>query len=288
MDVLLGIGVVIWLIIGVVGFIKESSFCVFLFLLGISGPTFWIIYGTTDKNWIIALAGAAIPFWLVCHRKARYDSWTFFFWLLTAAMLFGTGWTVTGGNGVTAAILTAVVIVLSLIMKAVIGKVAGDRSKFKAAAKKTEWKQQQEQQRQREIARQKELEDRYAASPLTWQIICAISDGTDRKPEIIEVYDDHVTGCTNGVTRTFDFYANRVKPFTVVYEIDTNIDRETILRPQMALGAAINRQLGGEYDIVDKGQWSCEEKRYSDGESYYMYKYRSDHVRLTLKANNRF
>lgn len=290
MDGLFGIGIIIWLIVGVVGFIKESSFCVFLFLLGISGPTFWIIYGTTDKNWIIALVGAAIPFWLVCHRQARRDSWTFFFWLLTAAMLFGTGWTVTGGNGITAAILTAVVIALSLIIKAVMWKVVGDRRKFKAAAEKAEQKRQEEWERQKKIARQKELEDRYAASPLTWQIICAISDGTDRKPEIIGVYDDHVTGCTNGVTRTFDFYANRVEPFTAVYEVASgrDIDIETKLRPQVALGAAINRQLGGEYDLADKGRWSRETHRYADGEFYYVIEYRSDHVRLTLKANNRF
>ena len=152
-----------------------------------------------------------------------------------------------------------------------------------------EWARQNAE-RQREIARQKELENRYAASPLTWQIICAISDGTDRKPEIIEVYDDHVTGCTNGVTRTFDFYANRVEPLTDVYEVASGreLDIETKLRPQMALGAAINRQLGGEYDLVDKGRWSREQQRYSDGEIYYVHEYRSDHVRLTLKANNRF
>ena len=152
-----------------------------------------------------------------------------------------------------------------------------------------EWARQNAE-RQKKIARQKELEDRYAASPLTWQIICAISDGTDRKPEIIGVYDDHVTGCTNGVTRTFDFYANRVEPFTAVYEVASgrDIDIETKLRPQVALGAAINRQLGGEYDLADKGRWSRETHRYADGEFYYVIEYRSDHVRLTLKANNRF
>lgn len=302
MDGLFGIGIVIWLIIGVVGFIKESSFCVFLFLLGISGPTFWIIYGTTDSNWIIALVGAAIPFWFICHRQARHDSWTFFFWLLTAAMLFGTGWTVTGGNGITAAILTAVVIALSLIIKAVVWKVAGNRSKFEAAAKKTEWKQQQEHQRRQEKARQQALEDRYAASPLTWQIICAISDGTDRKPEIIEVYDDHVTGCTNGVVRKFDFYVNRVEPLKPVWEVTyddnylyglykLNIDSfgsERKLRPQMALGAAINRQLGGEYNLIDRGSVFSTTKTDADDELYHKYEYRSNYVRLTLKANNRF
>lgn len=286
----MGVLVVIWLIVGVVGLIAKSDFLGFVFLLIASGLAFLLFYSGTEGDWIVALVAAGVPFWIVSHGHARDGSWTFFFWLLTAAMLFGTGWTVTGGNGITAAILTAVVIALSLIIKAVMWKVVGDRRKFKAAAEKAEQKRQEEWERQKKIARQKELEDRYAASPLTWQIICAISDGTDRKPEIIEVYDDHVTGCTNGVTRKFDFYANRVEPFTAVYEVASgrDIDIETKLRPQVALGAAINRQLGGEYDLVDKGRWSREQQRYSDGEIYYVHEYSSDHVRLTLKANNRF
>ena len=286
----MGVLVVIWLIVGVVGLIAKSDFLGFVFLLIASGLAFLLFYSGTEGDWIVALVAAGVPFWIVSHGHARDGSWTFFFWLLTAAMLFGTGWTVTGGNGITAAILTAVVIALSLIIKAVMWKVVGDRRKFKAAAEKAEQKRQGEWERQKKIARQKELEDRYAASPLTWQIICAISDGTDRKPEIIEVYDDHVTGCTNGVTRKFDFYANRVEPFTAVYEVASgrDIDIETKLRPQVALGAAINRQLGGEYDLADKGRWSRETHRHADGEFYYVIEYRSDHVRLTLKANNRF
>ncbi len=286
----MGVLVVIWLIVGVVGLIAKSDFLGFVFLLIASGLAFLLFYSGTEGDWIVALVAAGVPFWIVSHGHARDGSWTFFFWLLTAAMLFGTGWTVTGGNGITAAILTAVVIALSLIIKAVMWKVVGDRRKFKAAAEKAEQKRQEEWERQKKIARQKELEDRYAASPLTWQIICAISDGTDRKPEIIEVYDDHVTGCTNGVTRKFDFYANRVEPFTAVYEVASgrDIDIETKLRPQVALGAAINRQLGGEYDLADKGRWSRETHRHADGEFYYVIEYRSDHVRLTLKANNRF
>lgn len=286
----MGVLVVIWLIVGVVGLIAKSDFLGFVFLLIASGLAFLLFYSGTEGDWIVALVAAGVPFWIVSHGHARDGSWTFFFWLLTTAMLFGTGWTVTGGNGITAAILTAVVIALSLIIKAVMWKVVGDRRKFKAAAEKAEQKRQEEWERQKKIARQKELEDRYAASPLTWQIICAISDGTDRKPEIIEVYDDHVTGCTNGVVRKFDFYVNRVEPLTAVYEVASGreIDIETKLRPQMALGAAINRQLGGEYDLVDKGRWSREQQRYSDGEIYYVHEYSSDHVRLTLKANNRF
>jgi hypothetical protein len=301
----MGVLVVIWLIVGVVGLIAKSDFLGFVFLLIASGLAFLLFYSGTEGDWIVALVAAGLPFWIVSHGHAREGSWTFFFWLLTAAMLFGTGWTVTGGNGITAAILTAVVIVLSLIIKAVMWKVAGDRRKFKAAAKKTEWKQQQEHQRRQEKARQQELENRYAASPLTWQIICAISDGTDRKPEIIEVYDDHVTGCTDGMTRKFDFYANRVPPLEPVWEVtyDDNylyklylykLDKDNIftnerkLHPQMALGAAINRQLGGEYNLIDRGSVFSTTKTDADDELYHKYEYRSDHVRLTLKANNRF
>lgn len=158
------------------------------------------------------------------------------------------------------------------------------------AQKASEERARQNAERRQKIAKQKELEDCYAASPLTWQIICAISGSTNHRPEIIEVYDDHVTGRTNGVMRTYDFYVNRVEPFTAVYEVASgrDIDIKTILRPQMALGAAINRQLGGEYDLVDKGRWSREPHRYSDGELYYVIEYTSDHVRLTLRANNRF
>lgn len=70
-----------------------------------------------------------------------------------------------------------------------------------------------------------------------------------------------------------------------------NIDSfgsERKLRPQMALGAAINRQLGGEYDIIDKGIVLSTTKTDADDELYHQYEYKSDHVRLTLKANNRF
>lgn len=170
----MGVLVVIWLIVGVVGLIAKSDFLGFVFLLIASGLAFLLFYSGTEGDWIVALVAAGVPFWIVSHGHARDGSWTFFFWLLTAAMLFGTGWTVTGGNGITAAILTAVVIALSLIIKAVMWKVVGDRRKFKAAAEKAEQKRQEEWERQKKIARQKELEDRYAASPLTWQIICAI------------------------------------------------------------------------------------------------------------------
>ena len=54
-------------------------------------------------------------------------------------------------------------------------------------------------EKQAALARQKELEDKYANSPLTREIIQTIRGGSNDLPEEIVVYDDRVTGCTNGV-----------------------------------------------------------------------------------------
>lgn len=158
------------------------------------------------------------------------------------------------------------------------------------AQKASEEQARQNAERQQKIAQQKELEDRYAASPLTGQIICAISDGTDRKPEIIEVYDDRVTGRTNGTVRTFDFYVNRVKIFDRVYDSAAGhaVEEKTLLRPQVALASAINRRLGNEYELFDKAKRSRERFLHANGEVGYLDSYTSDHVRLVLKSNDSF
>lgn len=158
------------------------------------------------------------------------------------------------------------------------------------AQKASEEQARQNAERQQKIAQQKELEDRYAASPLTGQIICAISDGTGRKPEIIEVYDDRVTGRTNGTVRTFDFYVNRVKIFDRVYDSAAGraVEEKTLLRPQVAFASAMNRRLGNEYELFDKAKRSQERFLYADGGVGYLYSYTSDHVRLVLKSNYSF
>ena len=56
----------------------------------------------------------------------------------------------------------------------------------------------------------KELEEKYFQSPLTKRIIASISDGTGRLPEQIDVYEDRVTGRTEGAVRAFDFLTERV------------------------------------------------------------------------------
>lgn len=142
-------------------------------------------------------------------------------------------------------------------------------------------------EKQAALARQKELEDKYANSPLTREIIRTIRGGSNDLPEEIVVYDDRVTGCTNGQVRTFGFAANRVPIFDQVYECKVgSIKIELLLRPQVALGNAINRILNGQYDVSDKAICRLERGSYSDGEIYFIEHYTSDHVLLRLKATN--
>lgn len=123
--------------------------------------------------------------------------------------------------------------------------------------------------KQAALARQKELEDKYANSPLTREIIQTIRGGSNDLPEEIVVYDDRVTGCTNGVTRTYDFIANRVATLQRVYNCMLHYgDYELLLRPQVALGNAINRELGGEYDVSDEAVRRSEQHAHSDGEIF--------------------
>lgn len=154
-------------------------------------------------------------------------------------------------------------------------------------------KEQNEQKEQETLARkraeQRSLEDKYANSPLTREIIQTIRGGSNNLPEEIVVYDDRVTGRTNGVTRTYDFIANRVTTLQRVYNCMLHYgDYELLLRPQVALGNAINRVLGGEYDVSDEAVRRSEQHAHSDGEIFFLFYYTSDHVLLRLKPKTYF
>lgn len=166
-----------------------------------------------------------------------------------------------------------------------------DREKAQAEAwAKARLKEVKEkEERQDALARQKSLEDKFFNSPLTREIIQTIRGGSNNLPEEIVVYDDRVTGRTNGVTRTYDFIANRVTTLQRVYNCMLHYgDYELLLRPQVALGNAINRVLGGEYDVSDEAVRRREQRAYSDGEIYFRFHYTSDHVLLRLKPKTYF
>lgn len=143
--------------------------------------------------------------------------------------------------------------------------------------------------KQESLARQKSLEDKFFNSPLTREIIRTIRGGSNDLPEEIVVYDDRVTGRTNGVTRTYDFIANRVEPFKRVYDAEWNSKHyELLLRPQVALGNAINRVLGGEYSVSDEAKRQSEVHTDCDDEIHTLFQYTSDHVLLRLKPKTYF
>lgn len=117
---------------------------------------------------------------------------------------------------------------------------------------------------QRAQAFQKDLEEQFLNSPLTRQIIEAISDDTGRLPEEITVFDSRVTGRTNSQMRDFDFAANRVPFLDGLYTIEGEYVKSAH-NPKEALAHAINLILGEQYNIEHSG---------------------TDHVLLRLKATN--
>lgn len=122
------------------------------------------------------------------------------------------------------------------------------------------------------------VEEKYFHSPLTKKIIAAISDGTGRKPEQIDVYPDKVVGRTEGVTRVFDFLTERVPKLErkqIKYKGTGHSDEYKLSSPEMSLARAINRILGDEYEL----------------RSRYLDSYHSNYgqqITLTLKATVNF
>lgn len=107
---------------------------------------------------------------------------------------------------------------------------------------------EKETEEQDALAFQKALEDKFLASSTTRRIIDAIGDGTGRLPEEITVYNDRVTGRTNGRMREFDFAVNRVPFLDKMYTMEGDV-LKTAHNPKEALARAIDRILGGQYNI---------------------------------------
>lgn len=107
---------------------------------------------------------------------------------------------------------------------------------------------EKETEEQDALAFQKALDEKFLASPTTRRIIDAIGDGTGRLPEEITVYNDRVTGRTNGQMREFDFAVNRVPFLDKMYTMEGDV-LKTAHNPKEALARAIDRILGGQYNI---------------------------------------
>lgn len=147
-------------------------------------------------------------------------------------------------------------------------------------------KAKKEKELQDALDDQKAREEQFFNSPLTRKIIEAISDGTGRLPEEITIYDDHVTGRTNGQMRTFDFATNRVPFFKPSCFIPTDTDYHLLFGSKVALGNAINRILHEQYEVHDDHRHDADH-RYNDNHEWVpVTRYTSNHVLLRLKATN--
>lgn len=237
----------------------------------------------TTITWYTMFVSVWIITGIIGHEREGF--WKFFFWLLTAGALFWVGWKVTDGNGLVSVILAAVYLVWIIVAEPIKHK----RQEKRNQARLKEEKRKEDAKKQAALARQKELEDKYADSPLTRKIIDGISESTDQLPEEITIYDDHVTGRTNGQMRTFDFAANRVPFLEEAYVCTYKRDEvDFLLKPQIALGNAINRILNGQYEIHDEANYKVITRTDSDGEFHHLYEYISNHVLLRLKATNQW
>ena len=190
-----------------------------------------------------------------------------------------------------------IIVVLAIVVIVVMIKAANKKQR----EEENEWRQREEaakrqieenkkkKEREEAILKQNQLVEKYASSPLTREIIRTISDGTGRKPEEITIYNDHISGCTNGTVRTYNFKVNRIPIFDSAIKYDGElIDESCLVRPQVAMAAAINRMLGGEYSINDIAKRSREVETYRDGDTRTIYGYTSNYVIMRLKPTNNF
>lgn len=104
------------------------------------------------------------------------------------------------------------------------------------------------------------LTERFVNSPLTYEILEAIGDGSDRKPEEIIIKEDGVSGRVDGILRTYDFLAKRVPKLSkkrFAYRCRQNVfGKEKVcdvgvgVSEQEILAKVFNGILGEEYSIA--------------------------------------
>lgn len=152
-----------------------------------------------------------------------------------------------------------------------------------------EMQKKKEEEKQKNKLAHKELENKYVGSALIKEIVRVICDGTGRKPEEITIYNDRVSGCTNGAMRVCDIKAHGKPLFQPVFTYSGEcIDEDCLVRPQVAMATAINKELGEAYCIDDMAERTYQPKTLSDGEEAMIYGYISDHVIMRLTPIKNF
>lgn len=131
-----------------------------------------------------------------------------------------------------------------------------------------------------------ELAAQYARSPLLNEILEYLCSGQPGEilPEEFIIRNNCIQSHTNGVVRTYDFTANRVPHFEIAHGSGTTDVEKYLLKPQMAMGRAINYVMHNEYDISDHANRTHE---FIDSGTFFN-TYESNYVQLRLKIKKNF
>lgn len=144
-----------------------------------------------------------------------------------------------------------------------------------------------ERKKEEALQEQRAARIRYITSPETKRMLKALcgGDASVFTPQEITIYDDRVQSQLNGKTYTFDFAANRIFNFECVIEVVHSVtDLQYVLKPQLLMAEALNYLMGEQYTIFDEAKMNRSEHTHSDGESYYLITYTSDHVVMKLTS----
>lgn len=148
-------------------------------------------------------------------------------------------------------------------------------------------KLEKDERKRKTIAAQNELALQYRTSPLTIEVLRVLcgSNSFENPPEIITIYDNYIHGESHENSAIYDFAANRVHALDNATNFGlTRDDAECIVKPQIALAQAINALLDDKYDIFDHADRGMKKHTFSDGDSYYTYSYKADHVTMVLRS----
>lgn len=154
------------------------------------------------------------------------------------------------------------IVVLIFLIPKILQMEKDSREKDRVANEERKSVQQKHQAEEKAEHYLQTLIKQYMESPLTQEIINAIGDGSDQKPEEIVVDKSCVSGRTNGVVRSYEFLVHRVPELEAKrfdYECYHNILQKNITEyvrvyQQGALANAINKILGEEYSITEKDE----------------------------------
>lgn len=207
--------------------------------------------------------------------------------VIAVMAILGILFIVLGWSQLGVLLLMLSVIIVFFKVTAVIDRRAMDkRQKEDAARKAYEEKIAEEKRKQDLLDQQNRLINQYKGSPLVRDVINTISGGEPyNTPEEIIITDNWISGNRRGEVFTYDFAANRVHSFRPVITVVHHYDElEYVVRPQIAMAETLNFFFDNKFVIYDNAKQQVDRHTDSDGDSYTIITYTSDHVKMVLES----